>query len=189
MSEAARDRGAATATVGMAIFLGAVTMLFAALFFAYGVMRVQAPAWPPVGSTPLPRGALALNTLALLAASVVLRTSAAAARRGDAVTAQLRARGALLLGVGFLAAQAIVWRALVFAGGGPASGIYGSVFFAISGFHALHVAGGIVALALVARGRAAAQVGAAAKRLRLCVLYWDFVLAVWVLFYVVACLG
>jgi cytochrome c oxidase subunit 3 len=142
-----------------------------------------------VGATPLPRAALALNTLALLAASLVLRTAAAAARRGDARTAQLRARGALLLGAGFLVAQAIVWRALDFAGSGPASGIYGSVFFAISGFHALHVVGGIVALALLARGHTAANVGVAARRLRLCALYWDFVLAVWALFYVVACLG
>jgi cytochrome c oxidase subunit 3 len=61
------------------------------------------------------------------------------------------------------------------------------VFFAISGFHALHVAGGIVALALVARG-GALETGPTARRLRLCGLYWDFVLAVWALFFVVACL-
>ncbi|HVU52054.1 MAG TPA: bb3-type cytochrome oxidase subunit III, partial [Polyangia bacterium] len=92
-----------------------------------------------------------------------------------------RAWGALALGAGFLASQAGVWRALVRAGGGPASGIYGSVFFAISGFHALHVAGGLVALGLVAAR------GAGARRLSACALYWDFVLVVWALFYAGAC--
>jgi cytochrome c oxidase subunit 3 len=179
-------RRAGTANVGMAIFLGTVTMLFAALFFAYGVMRAQAPAWPPVGSTPLPRGALALNTLALLAASVALRGAGAAARRGDGQAARRRSLAALLLGAGFLTAQALVWRSLVAAGGGPASGIYGSVFFAISGFHALHVAGGLIALSLVARS---APADVAVRRLRLCGLYWDFVLAVWAIFFVAACLG
>jgi cytochrome c oxidase subunit 3 len=180
-------RRAGTANVGMAIFLGTVAMLFAALFFAYGVMRAQAPAWPPVGSTPLPRGALALNTLALLAASLALRGAGVAARRGDASAARRRAGASLLLGAVFLSAQALVWRSLVSAGGGPASGIYGSVFFAISGFHAVHVVGGLLALALIVGRGAPAEVGA--RRLRLCALYWDFVLAVWALFFVTACLA
>jgi cytochrome c oxidase subunit 3 len=179
-------RDAATATVGMTIFLGATTMLFAALFFAYAVMRAQAPAWPPAGQAPLPRGALGVNTLVLLAASLALRAARAAARRDALASARRRAWGALALGVGFLAAQVIVWRALVGAGVGPSSGIYGSVFFAISGLHALHVVGGLMALALVAtfwtRG------ASAARRLGLCALYWDFVLVVWLLFYVGACL-
>ena len=80
-------------------------------------------------------------------------------------------------------AQIAVWRSLVLAGAGPASGIYGSVFFAISGFHALHVAGGIIALAFAAgRGATPGRLGATA-------LYWDFVLAVWLVFFVAACLG
>jgi cytochrome c oxidase subunit 3 len=141
-----------------------------------------------VGSAPLPRGALALNTLALLAASLALRGAGGAAKAGDARAARRRAMVALLLGAAFLAAQALVWRSVVHAGGGPASGIYGSVFFAISGFHALHVVGGLIALALVFV-RVAAPADVAARRLRLCAVYWDFVLAVWALFFVVACLG
>ena len=166
----------------MAIFLGAVAMLFAALFFAYAVMRAQAPAWPPAGQAPLPRGALAANTVALLAASLALRGALAAARRDDGARARGRAWGALALGAAFLAAQIAVWRSLVLAGSGPASGIYGSVFFAISGFHALHVAGGVAALAF-AVGR-----GATPRRLGACALYWDFVLAVWLVFFFAACL-
>jgi cytochrome c oxidase subunit 3 len=175
-------REGATAAVGLAIFLGALAMLFAALFFAYGVVRAQAVAWPPPGAPPLPRGALAGNTLALVLASVALRAGLAAARRDEAARARRWTRGALALGVAFLAAQALVWRSLVLAGAGPASGSYGSVFFAISGLHALHVAGGLAALAvLAARPRHA-------RRLGLCAAYWDFVLVVWLLFFLGACL-
>jgi cytochrome c oxidase subunit 3 len=173
-------RADATAAVGMAIFLGTLAMLFAALFFAYAVMRAQAPSWPPPGLPPLPIGPLAANTLLLVAASLALRRSLAAARRGDG--ALPLARVALGLGAGFLAAQGLVWRSLVLAGGGPASGIYGSVFFAISGLHALHVLGGVVGLAALARR------APDARRLGLCALYWDFVLVVWLLFFVTACL-
>jgi len=171
----------ATATIGMTIFLGAVAMLFAALFFAYAVMRAQAPAWPPAGQTRLPLGALGLNTLVLAAASLTLRGARAAAARGEGARARRRAWAALALGAAFLAAQAGVWRNLVHAGVGPASGVYGSVFFAISGLHALHVAGGLVALGLVAAR------GVTRRRLGACALYWDFVLVVWLLFFAGAC--
>ncbi|HVZ74663.1 MAG TPA: cytochrome c oxidase subunit 3 [Polyangia bacterium] len=166
----------ATAVVGLTIFLGTLAMLFAGLFFAYGVMRAQAPAWPPPGLPALPRGALAANTLVLVGASLALRR----ARRAE--NARAWAFGALSLGAAFLVAQALVWRSLVLAGGGPSSGIYGSVFFAISGLHALHVVGGVVALAAVAAPRAPD-----ARRLALCARYWDFVLVVWLIFFFVAC--
>jgi cytochrome c oxidase subunit 3 len=169
---------AVTARVGMAIFLGALAMMFAALLLAYAIVRARAPAWPPTGTPPLPRGVLACNTLLLVTASLALR-------RG-------RAGAALALGAAFLVAQALVWRGLAAAGLGPASGIYGSVFFALSGFHALHVLGGLVALAAVwARARRAAGAGAgapaAAPALRLVATYWDFVLVVWLVLYLALC--
>jgi cytochrome c oxidase subunit 3 len=180
-------RREATAQVGMAIFLGAAAMLFAALFLAYAVMRAQAVAWPPPGQPALPRGPLGVNTLVLVGASVGLHLARRAARAGLSGPAVRRAAVALFLGALFLGAQVVIWRGLAARGSGPASGIYGSVFFAISGFHALHVAGGLIALgALVASARNAAA--AFSRRLGLVTVYWDFVLAVWALFYVGACL-
>jgi len=183
------ERRRATALVGMTIFLGAAAMLFAGLFFAYAVMRAQAPSWPPPGQPALPRGALGWNTLILVGASVWLHVAGRAARDGRTVAAVKRAAGALVFGAIFLGAQILVWRGLVAQGSGPASGIYGSVFFAISGFHALHVGGGLVALvAFVLSARRGRAAGALPRRLQLLSAYWHFVLAVWVLFYVGACL-
>jgi cytochrome c oxidase subunit III len=156
------------AQVGLVIFLGATAMLFAALLLAYAIIRTQAPSWPPAGAPPFPRGAAAANTLALIAASLALR-------RG-------RPRVALALGAAFLAAQALLWHHLVFVHLGPSAGALGEVFFALSALHALHVLGGLVALALGSRRTARPA------RLRLHTLYWDFVLAVWIVVYVAVCL-
>jgi len=164
MSRAAPDtaRTATTASVGMAIFLGALGMLFAALLLAYAIVRSQAPGWPPSGVPPFPRGTAAANTLALVAASVALR-------RGSP-------RAALAFGAAFLGGQALLWRHLVAIHLGPSAGALGEVFFALSALHALHVLGGLLALALTG-----------ARRLRLLTIYWDFVLAVWAIVYVAVC--
>jgi cytochrome c oxidase subunit 3 len=156
------------AQVGLLIFLGATAMLFAALLLAYAIIRTQAPTWPPVGAPPFPRGAAAANTLALVAASFALR-------RG-------RPRAALAFGAAFLTAQALLWHHLVGVHLGPSAGAVGEVFFALSALHALHLLGGLVVLALGIR-RAAGP-----ARLRLHTLYWDFVLAVWIVVYVAVCL-
>jgi cytochrome c oxidase subunit 3 len=178
----------ADALIGMTILLGAWVMLFAALFFAYGVVRVQAAEWPPFGAPRLPRALPALNTLLLAASSLALRRGLSRAQRGDR-RALLRSLGAtMILGAGFLAAQIALWRALVARDLLPSSGVYGSVVFAFTGFHALHVLGGLIVLAalaiqamLAARGRGDAR--APVRAVRLAALYWDFVAVIWVLMY------
>ena len=164
--------------VGMAVFLGACAMLFAALLFAYAVLRSQAVAWPPPGTPPFPRGDAGANGLLLIAAGFALRR---ARTRGPAW-----AGGALGLGALFLLMQAALWGRLVTAHLGPGTGALGDAFFALSMFHALHVLGGLVAIAVLLRPGARAD--ARPRRLRLAILYMDFVVVVWVIFYVAVCL-
>src|SRR5262245_40365829 len=60
------------AYAGMVIFLGSWAMIFAALFFAYAVLRISAPIWPTPGFTRLPLGLPGFNTLLLLCSSRTL---------------------------------------------------------------------------------------------------------------------
>ena len=166
-----------TGAVGMMVFLGACAMLFAALLFAYAVMRSQASAWPPPGTPPFPRGAAASNGLLLIAAGFALRR---ARTRGAAWAA-----GALGLGALFLMMQVTLWKRLVVGQLGPGSGALGDAFFALSGFHALHVLGGLVAIALLLRRRQSP--GVLLRRLRLATVYMDFVAVVWVVFFLAVC--
>jgi len=177
---AAPARGEVDARVGLLIFLGATAMLFAALLLAYAILRAEAPVWPPAGTPPFPRGAATANTAVLLAAGLALRAAGATGQRGRAGRRSTRrglAFAALGLGMAFLILQAALWRRLAATHLGPSAGALGDVFFALSVLHALHVLGGLVALALTR-----------ARRLRLLTTYWDFVLAVWIVIYVAVCL-
>jgi cytochrome c oxidase subunit III len=158
------------ATVGLFIFLGATAMLFASLLLAYAILRAEAPVWPPAGTPRFPRAAATVNTLVLLAAGLALRAARATGQRWLAFAA-------LALGTTFLALQAALWRHLAATHLGPSVGALGDVFFALSAFHALHVLGGLIVLAVTR-----------ARRLRLLAIYWDFVLVVWIVIYVAVCL-
>src|SRR5262249_1097660 len=118
---AARDVDAA---VGMTILLGAWGMLFAALFLAYGGVGVPANEWPPAGAPRLPLAASGLNTLVLLASSLMLRRGLARARRGDGATLLPATVVATLLGLAFLGAQIAIWRSMIARGLFPGSGVY-----------------------------------------------------------------
>jgi heme/copper-type cytochrome/quinol oxidase subunit 3 len=132
-----------TAVLGMSVFVASWAMLFAALFFAYGVTRARALAWPPADLPRLPLALPALATVAIAAASAAL--SRAQRRRGEASVV-----GPLLLaatgGTVFLAIQLLVWRALWTAGLRPETGTYASVFYGLTTFHALHVLVGLIGL-------------------------------------------
>jgi cytochrome c oxidase subunit 3 len=170
---AVRSKRDVDASVGMVIFLATVTMLFAALLLAYAVLRAQAPAWPPADAPPFPRAAAGGSSLVLLAAGFALHRARRSTTPGGSL-AWLRAAG--LLGVTFLALQVALWRHLVAGQLGPGHGPLADVFFALSGFHALHVAGGLVAIAAAGR-----------RRLALLITYWDFVAVIWLIIYVAVC--
>jgi cytochrome c oxidase subunit 3 len=155
-----------TSLLGMVMFMAAWAMLFAALFFAYGLLRLRAPAWPPADLPRLPRGVPALATALLGLSSVAL---ARGRRRGIAAAA--------LLGGGFLALQALVWRTMIAGGLRPPLGPYASVFFGLTAFHALHVVVGLAALGwLVVRP--------APLPVRLWSLYWHMVGVIWAVMFV-----
>jgi cytochrome c oxidase subunit 3 len=154
----------------MAIFLGATAMLFAALLFAYAVLRAQASVWPPPGAPPFPRGAALANGLWLLAAGATIRFMPRAPW-----PRALRAAGAAL-GVGFAVAQVFLWRKIGVAHAPAAARLVGDVFFAISALHLLHLAGGL-----------AAVVFASARRWRVVVMYWDFLFVVWAVIVLAVC--
>jgi heme/copper-type cytochrome/quinol oxidase subunit 3 len=179
-----RSPADATAWLGMLLFLGSWTMLFAALFAAYGVLRLRSPGWPPPDQPALPLLLPGANTLALMASSVALQSALRSAREGRAAGVLPAAAAALALGVVFLAGQAALWTGLWRAGLRPEGGPFPSVFYGLTVFHALHVLVGLVGLGwLVARAAKASFGPARHLGLRLWCGYWHFVGAIWVLLY------
>ena len=152
-------------------FLATDVMGFGGLFIAYAWLRVRAESWPD------PRERLALApaaamTFMLLASSL---TMTLATRAADRRRRLLWLGATLALGVGFLAGGVAEYAHL--AGGaspmGFSSGLYASVFYALTGYHALHVVAGVVGVALMCRAKVKQQA------LETMALYWHFVDIAW----------
>jgi cytochrome c oxidase subunit 3 len=177
-------RREATAFIGMVVFLASWTMLFASLFFAYGLVRSHAPAWPPPDQPRLPLLLPGLNTLVAVGASLALER-AGRTWRDTSSTATVAWLGlATLLGAAFLALQATVWWSLWGQGLRLDGGPYPSAFYALTGLHAAHVLIGLAALlGLTWRAGQRGEGPRARTPLRLWTIYWHFVGAVWLILY------
>ena len=147
-----------TSFVGMAVFLGGWTMLFATLLFVWADVRLSSPVWPPDGEPRAPLVYPAVATVLIAASSWLL------ARRRLAAT--------IVCGVAFVAVQLAGLVALWRAGVTPSSGRYGSLLYTFLALHGLHVVVGLGGLAL-----------ARAASARNWARFWHFVGAVWIVLF------
>ena len=167
--------------VGTIVWLGSELMFFSGLFAAYFTLRGQAPAWPPPG-VELEVVAAAVFTAVLVLSSGTMHLADAALRRGRRAPARGWLAATLTLGALFVANQAREFATLAFS---ISSGAYGSVYYLMVGFHALHVAAGVVLLGLAVvrlaprpAEEAVAERDAAAVEVTS--YYWHFVDVVWI---------
>ena len=164
--------------VGTVVWLASEVTFFGSLFGAYYAMRSAAPGpWPPA-DVELDRVVTGVATLLLVASSGTIQLAVRALADGH--RPQFRRRLAVTAGLAvlFLANQAHEWSA---AGFGPSSHPYGSAFFVMTGFHGLHVTGGVVAMAILL-GRSADPTFGAGETpgVEVVSYYWHFVDVVWV---------
>jgi cytochrome c oxidase subunit III len=176
-----RRKDEVTSYIGMVIFLASWAMMFAALFFAYAVVRLRAPIWPPPDQPRLPILLPGLNTVIIAVSSGLVAFAVRATALGRFRRAFDCLGLAAILGAIFLMLQVIVWASLWHAGLVPDSGPYASVFYALTTFHALHVVVGLVAL--VGLTFRAWQRKATRTAVRLWAMFWHFVGAVWLALY------
>lgn len=173
---------AGTAELGLGLALVGIGTLFGIFLLAWLLMRRQTPHWPSALS-PAP-AALWLGTVLLCASSLALH----AATGGRSQLEQRKARRALglalALGAGFLAAQVLLWQSLGAQGFLPSTSGYGSIFYALTGLHALHVLVGLGVLAALFAASFRAG-GPSARRLRLGSTYWHAMAAIWLVLFVV----
>lgn len=174
--------------IALGVFLAVITALFA-LFAAAYHMRMAVPDWTHL---PLPE-ILRVNTLLLAASSGALQWAWSGANGNGDDSAGLRTvrRGlmvALCLAIAFLAGQWMAWEQL------DASGFYFSCtpasafFYLLSGLHALHLAGGLVVLAKTIHTVDRIPLSLHTKAvpvlsIKLCALYWHYLLALWLALY------
>lgn len=168
------DRRAASTAIGLWVFMGVATALFALFTLAYA-LRMGGEDWSPIA---LP-WQLWLSTTLLVAGSALLQSASAAARGGRWASARTLLWTGGVCTLAFLGAQLWVWQLLQAARVMPAGNPAASFFYLLTAMHGLHVIGGLAGWALTARdaGRAAGPMNA--WRIALCARYWHFLLAVW----------
>jgi cytochrome c oxidase subunit III len=128
--------------LGMIIFIASETMFFGTLLGAYYTLRSITPVWPPAG-VHLTISDMAVATAILLASSVPAHFAIEALRRGRPDLAIRRLILTAVMGVAFLVLKVHDWLT---AGFTISSHAYGTIFFTLTGFHALHMAAGIILL-------------------------------------------
>ncbi|MBI3820892.1 MAG: heme-copper oxidase subunit III [Planctomycetes bacterium] len=133
------------ARIGMMLFLASWGMVFLTLFFSYAVLRFQAPVWPPADVPPLPTNVKIFawtNTILMIVSSVFLKN--AFGRRLNSPRSIVFVGATMLCGLVFLFLQIETWLELWRPGMYMSDGTYQSLFYLLTGFHALHVAAGLL---------------------------------------------
>lgn len=176
---------AGTGLLGMWIFLAALGVFFAAAIAGYLAVRLRAESWPPPGMPALPAG-LWLATALVLASSFTAETALRRIRAGLPSAMERHLAATLALLSAFLAVQAWNWWSLVQARVAAQPNLYAFTFFLLTGLHAVHVAGGIVALAAVTAKALRGRYGSGFHPgVRYSALYVHFLGAVWVVVFAV----
>jgi cytochrome c oxidase subunit 3 len=170
-----------TSTIGMLIFLASWSMMFAACFYSYAMLRLSGGGWPPDGMPALPIGLPAFNTVVMLTSSLTLYLGLHAVRQGRIRALSRYLVATILLGILFTLLQVLLWRGLLSQGLTHQTGSYGSSFYFLTAFHALHVLVGLILLvSLLPKAVRGGYTAQSHHRIKLFGMFWHFVNLVWI---------
>ena len=183
-----RDAADADARNGRSfiLFILSEVAIFGSFFAALFYSRQHAATWPPEGMPHFDIVLPAINTAILIGSSITLHLGHTALERGrrDGVVASLLMT--IFLGALFLCGQAYEYGVLNGEAFTLKSGVFGTTFFMLTGFHGLHVLVGIIFLNVVygaaVRGRITHEQNFPFQAAS---WYWHFVDVVWNFFYTV----
>src|SRR5437899_5521040 len=170
-------------SVGTIVWLSSELMFFAALFAMYFTVRsVNGPEVWKQYSDLLNIPFSSVNTTVLVLSSVTCQMGVFAAERGDVKRLRMWFIITFLMGSVFVAGQMTEYTELVREGITLSSNAYGSVFYLTTGFHAMHVTGGLIAFLFVL-GRTYASRRFTHRQATTAIVvsyYWHFVDVVWI---------
>jgi cytochrome c oxidase subunit 3 len=180
-------------SVGTIIWLSSELMFFAALFAAYYTIRAVSPDLWAQSTQHLNVPFASVNTTILVLSSFTCQWGVFAAERG-----QVGRSGSLfnvakwglrewfvltyIMGAIFIAGQATEYASLIQEGITMPSSGYGTVFYLTTGFHGIHVTGGLIAFLFVIATTFVARRFTHEQAVRAIVVsyYWHFVDVVWI---------
>ena len=179
-SEHHKPGGISSSLLGMVLFIASEVMFFGGLFGAYFTIRSAATQWPPEDTPHLSTFYAAILTTILVTSSVTMQFGVWAIRKNDSRKLILWLAVSLLLGLCFLTGQALEYANLIEEGMTLSSGVFGSTFYTLTGFHGAHVAGGAAFILIVLlRARSGQFTARYHDTVEMASYYWHFVDVVW----------
>ncbi|MGH9022634.1 MAG: cytochrome c oxidase subunit 3, partial [Acidimicrobiia bacterium] len=186
--EAETATGIDNRKLGMWAFLSSECLFFGALISGYLLYRSRPAA---VSGTPLPSEVYdipftSVSSFVLLMSSLTMVLALAAIQRGDQRRLRIWLLATALLGSAFIAGQVYEFSTFIEEGLTLRSGVAGTAFFVLTGFHGAHVTVGILMLlSLVGSSLRGAVPVERASDVELVGLYWHFVDVVWIVIFTV----
>ena len=168
-------------SVGTIVWLSSELMFFAALFAMYFSIRAAAPEQWEHHTEALKIPYATTFTVILVLSSVTCQLGVFAAEKGDVFALRRWFTITFVMGLIFVLGQANEYRNLVHEGVKLNGDGYGSMFYLTTGFHGLHVTGGLIAfIVYMIRTTMGRFTPAQATSAIVVSYYWHFVDVVWI---------
>lgn len=167
---------------GFIVFLLSESVIFLSFFTGYIVYKTTTPNWLPAGVSGLEIKEPAINTVILVSSSFVIYLAERALQSHNLTKFRLYLLATMAMGSYFLVGQAVEWHSLTF---GFTSGVFGGMFYLLTGFHGLHVFTGILlqliilVYSFIPAGENSSHFGVNATS-----LFWHFVDVIWIILFV-----
>ena len=168
-------------SVGVIVWLSSELMFFAALFAMYFSIRAAAPGEWRLETPHLDVPYALVNTTILVLSSVTCQMGVFAAERGNVYGVRRWFSVTFVMGLIFVLGQLNEYRSLYAEGIKISTNGYGTMFFLTTGFHGLHVTGGLIAFIIyMIRTTLSRFTPAQATAAIVVSYYWHFVDVVWI---------
>jgi heme/copper-type cytochrome/quinol oxidase subunit 3 len=169
----------------MVLFITVEAMTFAGLIAAFLSIKNSLQPWPPVDQPRYPVEATAINTAILLASGLIMVAFRRSWRRDHDAFGKLTflLLATAFLGALFVALQGVEWARLINYGLTVTSSRYGSIFYVLIGFHAVHVLSAVLWLSITSGLAVAKKFPQGMLGLEAVGIFWYFVVLVWPVLY------
>jgi len=167
---------------GFTIFLLSESLIFVSFFVVYIILRLTTADWLTTGikgpelSTPI-----IINTVVLLSSSLVIYLAEQAFKKQNLWLFRLLWLTTSVMGAYFLAGTFKEWQGLDFK---LSTGLIGSTFYLLTGFHALHIMVGIfLQMLMLIRSFVPGNYSRGHYGMTAVSIFWHFVDGIWVILF------
>lgn len=167
---------------GFTVFLLSESLVFVSFFITYTILRLTTTKWLPPGiSGPEVSTAVIVNTIVLLSSSLVIYFAERALKKQNLWQFRMLWLLVSVMGAYFLTGTFKEWQGLDF---GLSTGLVGSTFYLLTGFHALHIVVGIfLQMLMLIRSFIPGNYSRGHYGVTAVSLFWHFVDGIWVILF------